>query len=366
MGETESLGPMSAEPLPLDPLQSELPSSPSRLAPSPSEPFPPQLEPLPPVAEELWTETPEADAPGAASEAEAPETLGEAPKETKTELQFLRRDSVLLDPGEYQLDVTLNYLVDESDSVYAEIEGSTLRISELRRRHRLLMLPLEFRLGIWQDTQAFINVPVGWSNSELAFLGTDEVDNAGGIGDISAGITRLLLERDEVFPDVLGTIAFSAPTGQSSVVTSLSTPGSSLGEGFWTATVDLTCIHTYDPVVVFYGLGYRHRFSNEFEGGIEVEPGNQATYRIGFGFAVNPRVTLSASFLGSYIAEDRVNDVRVPGGIREPMYLRFASTIVRDKDKPRTDGPPRTVEPFVRLGMTDEAIDSLIGVSWTR
>jgi len=273
---------------------------------------------------------------------------------------------VLLDPGEYQLDVTLNYLVDESDFVFAEIEGDALRIGEARRRHRLLLLPLEFRLGIWQDTQAFVNVPFGWSNSELAFLGTDEYANAGGIGDVSAGITRVLLEKDEIFPDVLGTLAFSAPTGQASVITSLSTPGSSLGEGFWSLTMDLTCIHTYDPVVVFYGLGYRHRFPNEFEGGIKVDPGKQALYRIGFGFAVNPRVTLSASFLGSYIGDDRVNDVRVAGGIREPMYLRFASTIVRDKDRPRTDGPPRTVEPFVRLGMTDEAVDALIGVSWTR
>jgi hypothetical protein len=298
--------------------------------------------------------------------AEAPEKFGEAPEETNTELQFLRRDSVLLDPGQYQIDVTCEYLVDESDSVLAEIDDGVVRIGEIRRRQRLLLVPLEFRLGICENAQVFVNVPFGWSNSELAFLGIDEYANAGGIGDVSAGLTKVLLERDEFFPDVLGTLAFSAPTGRASVVSSLSTPGSSLGEGFWSLTMDLTFIHTYDPVVVFYGFGYRHRFSNEFEGGVRVEAGNQASYRVGLGLAVNPRVTLSASFLGAYIGDDRVNDVRIGGSIREPMYLRLAATIVRDTGPCQTGGSPRTVEPFFRTGMTDEAVDALIGVSWTR
>ena len=311
-------------------------------------------------------ENPESRGSASSSEEEAPETLGEAPEETKTELQFLRRDSVLLDPGEYQIDVTCQYLVDEADFVVAEIEDDVLRIGEARRRQRLLLVPLEFRLGVCQDTQVFVNVPFGWSNAELSFLGRDEYSNVGGIGDVSAGITRVLLERDEIFPDVLGTLAFSAPTGRADIITSLSTPGSSLGEGFWTLAMDLTFIHTYDPVVVFYGFGYRHRFPNEFEGGIEVNPGKQALYRLGLGFAVNPRVTLSASFYGSYIGDDRINDVRVAGGIREPMYLRFAATIVRDKDQCGTARSKRTVEPFFRIGMTDEASDALVGVSWTR
>ena len=128
--------------------------------------------------------------------------------------------------------------------------------------------------------------------------------------------------------------------------------------------IDLTFIHTYDPVVLFYKFGYRHRFPNEFEGGFRVDPGKVAYYALGLGFAVNPRVTLSTSFTGQYIGDDRVNGVRVPTGVREPMYLRFAATIVRDKQN--RCGRPRTVEPFVSIGMTDWASDSWFGVSWTR
>jgi hypothetical protein len=239
-----------------------------------------------------------------------------------------------------------------------------LLVGEARQRQRLLLVPLELRLGLTPYTQAFVNVPFGWSNSEFAFLDYDEFSNTGGIGDVSAGLTHLILEGDEVLPDLLGTLAFSAPTGNSDIVSSLSTPGSTLGEGFWSLSADLTLIHTYDPVVLFYGGGYRHRFQNTFENDIEIDPGAQFYYRFGAGFAVNPRVTFSASFFGSFLAEDTVNDIEVEGGIREPMQLRLATTIVRDA-KPRGHRSVKTVEPYVDFGLTDESIDTMFGISWT-
>lgn len=290
--------------------------------------------------------------------------IGEAPEKTNTELQFLRQDSILLDPGDYQFDVTLQYLTDETDFALARIRDNVLLIGEAKHRQRLLLMPLELRIGLNRCTQAFVNVPFGWSDSEFAFAGEDEFANTGGIGDVSAGLTRLLITRDEHWPDVLATFAFSAATGHSDFVSAMSTPGSQLGEGFWSITAALTCIRTYDPVVVFWGVGYRHRFENTFAHGVTVDPGKQILYRLGVGFAVNPRVTLSAAFLGSYITEDVVNGVRLAGDIREPMQLRLAATISRNK-KSRTHKSMKTVEPFVAFGLTESAVDALFGVGWT-
>jgi hypothetical protein len=311
----------------------------------------------PPVAE---TEGP----PTQAASLDDKEKLGEAPPETHAELEFLRRQTVLLKPGDYQFDFTVQYSIDETDTVLAEIDGDVLRIGEVRARQRLLLVPLEFRLGVFEGTQLFVNVPFGWSNSEFDFGGTDTFSNSGGIGDVSAGYTKSIVEGNDICPEILGTFSFSAPTGKSDLVTSLSTPGSTLGEGFWTVSMGLTFIHTYDPMVLFYGFGYRHRFENSFDG-ISVQPGQQAFYRLGAGFAVNPRMTLSASFIGSYIGADRIEGVKIAGGIREPMQLRFASTIVQGRGEKR-HGSVRTVEPFVSFGLTEESIDSVIGVSWTR
>jgi hypothetical protein len=296
----------------------------------------------------------------------APESLGEAPEETNEPRQFLRRDSILLDPGEYQIDIKFQYLIDETDFTLVRVQDGLVQIGEARRRQRLMLVPVEFRLGINPVLQAFVNVPFGWANSELDFLGTDEYSNVGGIGDVSVGFTRQFVEGDEHFPDVLGTFAFSVPAGRSNVVTSLSTPGSSLGQGYWTATGALTMIHTHDPVVIFYGGGYRHRFERTFNGGITVDPGKIIFYRLGTGVAINSRVTFSAEFSGSYITEDVVEGVRVPGSIREPMQLRFATTISKDPKFQHHHRPVKTVEPFVTFGLTEDAIDSVFGISWTR
>ena len=98
-------------------------------------------------------------------------------------------------------------------------------------------------------------------------------------------------------------------------------------------------------------------------GRFAVDPGDQAFYRFGVGFAVNPKMTFSAAFRGAYVADNRVDKVRIPGSGREPMQLRLATTIVRDKKSYRNTA--RTVEPFVDFGLTEGAVDSIFGVGWT-
>lgn len=361
--------PASASPAPVYASAGQ-PTTPDWAANAAADPPPVQTQPqlpaepqaLPLQEETSGAEGAKGDATGATDEKQ---TLGEAPKETKTELQFLRRQSILLDPGEYQIDVTCQYLIDEADYALARIVGNTLQIGEAKRRQRLFLVPIELRVGIDTVTQAFVNLPVGWSNSEFSFGGQERMEETTGLGDISAGFTKLFVEKTESRPDVLGTFAFSAPTGEADFATSLWTPGSSLGSGYWSLTAALTFIRTYDPMVLFYGGGYSHRFEHTFDGGISVDPGEQIFLRMGAGFAVNPRVTLSASLTRSYLGADVVNGVQVPGGIREPTTIRLAATIAQGK-KAKGHDSVRTVEPFINFGITEDAIDSLIGISWTR
>lgn len=289
--------------------------------------------------------------------------IGRAPEESNAALQFLRDESVLLKPCERQMEVSLQYQIDESDFAAARLDGGLLVIDELRQRQRLLVMPLEFRMGLTPVTQGFVRVPFGWSNGEFTFAGEDQFSNSGGLGDVSAGLTREFWRGADGFPTILGSIVFSAPTGNSSLATSLTVPQSSLGEGFWTLSIAGTLIQTFDPVVIFYGAGYRHRFENNIDG-FDVQPGQQAFYRFGAGFAVSPRVTFSAAFSGSFLGRDTVNGVPIEGTIREPINLRLAVTIIRD-EKQRPYGTVRTVEPFVNFGLTEEAVDAAFGVSWT-
>ncbi len=280
------------------------------------------------------------------------EKLGEAPEDNT--LQFLRFQTVLLEPGEAQFDVGLLYTISEYG---LPLFLAPADVIDAQIRQRRLILPLELRYGLHRRMQAFVNVPFGWSNAELHFDGYDLFENAGGIGDVRAGITFLLKEGKDEGPDITATLAFSAPTGIDSFVASptlISQP--SLGDGFWTLSGDVLFINSIDPLVFFYGFGTRQGIERNFFG-VTFAPGQEYNYNFGMGFAVNERVTLSAAFIGAYITEIHANGRRIEGTIREPLSLRFSATIARKKKK--------LLEPFVEIGMTEDASAASFGLIQT-
>ncbi len=271
---------------------------------------------------------------------------------------------MLLQPGEFQFDVSFQYLDEKVDFLTIQQENGSVQIGDAERRQRLLLVPLQLRVGVFDYTQAFVNVPFGWANSEISSFGSDQSDNHGGIGDVSAGLVKQLIVGNQFYPDVLATLSFSAPTGDSSFETALATPGTVLGEGFWTTSAGLTFLQDYDPLVLFYGGGFRYRFQKKFDGLHKVDPGNQFFYRFGLGFAVNPNLTLSAAFNGSFVAEAEINGEDVGGSTQEPMQIRLAATINR-RQTSCSHASVKTIEPFVAFGLNDDAIDTLLGISWT-
>jgi hypothetical protein len=328
----------------------------------------PEEKPVaPPVVENLPIPQDQATVPPIPEDVK----LGEEPEEPVP--FFLRQESVLLDPGELQVDFTLLYLNDTSDGFLATVINNNLIIGEVERTQRLLLTPIEFRLGIRGDAQMFLNIPVGWSNSEVLFGGEDNFANTGGIGDISIGCTKQRIQGSNGSPDFLTTFGMTIPSGDSNLFSSFETPGSQLGTGHWALFSAATWIKNHDPVAFFYGFGSVYRFEHSFESGITVEPGLELIYRMGVGFAVNSNVTFSTTFQGSYIFDTTVEDVRIAGSYLEPMSIRLASTIARKPDKDcrkgcgciRCRSRAKLVEPFVNFGITEDANDAVFGISWT-
>ncbi|MGE4001648.1 MAG: hypothetical protein AB7I48_15650 [Planctomycetaceae bacterium] len=323
---------------------------------------PPPLRTVAPTAPQ--EEEPSATPPEAAP-ATSPDD-GPAPGEEieNSKLRFLRSQTVLLQPGEFQFDVSMQYVDDKFDYLTVQNTNGLTQIAETEQRQRLLLVPLQLRFGVCEFTQAFVNVPFGWADSEVSFLGADTHNDQGGIGDVSAGIVKQIIVGNDYYPSVLTTFAFSSPTGDQEFETVLAAPGSTLGEGFWSASAGLTFLQDYDPLVLFYGGGFRYRFQRKFDGLYQVDPGNQFYYRMGIGFAVNPNLTLSASYDGSFISEAEINGEDVGGSVREPMHIRLAATINR-RDLSCSHASVKTIEPFVAFGLNDDAIDTLLGISWT-
>jgi hypothetical protein len=289
---------------------------------------------------------------GDAEKKEDDQTYGQAP--TDNALQFLRDVDVLLKPGAWQADTGFVYTLFSNDFPLAVFDGGgqVIDVVEADVRRRLLYTPLAVRYGLRKNIQLFASLPAGFSNTQLSTLGISETRNVSGIGDLTAGASFHLLRGEELMPDVIGTLGFTAPTGKFDTPLFGLVPGSNLGQGFWALAGQLLFINRYDPVIVFYGAGYRHLFEREFDG-VLFAPGEQINYMMGVGFSVNDRVTLSSAFQGFYITNTFIDSVNVRGSNLEPMSMRFAITTVRNC---------KIIEPFVQIGVTDSAPRVNVGI----
>ena len=316
--------------------------------PAHSIPLTARLQPpaRPPTEPSELAEQAEAEAARPIGRESEPTTIGPAPVDNR--LQFLRQGTVLLSPGQWQFDYGISYALSENELPVITSED-TLAAARLRRRS--LLVPFALRLGVTPSIQAFVNAPVGWGQTEFAFSEFDATENVGGIGDVSGGVNFLLEPSHHGSPDIVLTVGFVAPTGDSTFGPSLS--GASLGNGFWSVFSDLRFIQSYDPVVVFWGAGYRFQFQRSFSG-VEVDPGDEITYQMGVGLAINQRITLSTAFFGSVITESKVNGLGVPKSTLEPMRLRLALTTVTSNKK--------ILEPFVTFGLTPDATNAEVGL----
>jgi hypothetical protein len=282
---------------------------------------------------------------------------GEKPQDFSQ--QFLREESVLLRAGQWQFDTGLNYTVFDHNYTNLALVGGTITAVDSRITRRLLMAPLDARYGITDCLQGFVDVPFGWSNTENSYPGFDDFTNAGGIGDVNAGVSWLVHKSSgcSCDPDVIASFGVTAPTANVNPLQGIiEPPNTLLGQGFWFGYWNVTFVHTVDPIILFYGFGSRHGLSTEYQG-FNIAPGAQYFYRAGMGFAVNERITLSSALTGSYVTDPYLNGVRVAGLAYEPISLRFAATIARPCH--------RLCEPFVEIGLTDDAPNARVGVTFT-
>ncbi|MGD9724692.1 MAG: hypothetical protein AB7O59_20660 [Pirellulales bacterium] len=309
-------------------------------------------EPVPPPPDEPV----EPGKPSATRKADGePQTFGQAP--VSNALQFLREQDVLLEPGDWQFDTGFAYTLFDDDFPFAVLDGggNVVGVIQGHIRDRLIYTPLAVRYGWSTNVQLFAALPTGISATQFSVIGDSVTQTTGGIGDLTAGAQLHLLCGEETFPDVVATLAVTAPTGDFNAPVGSVIPGAALGQGFWAFGAQLLFINRYDPVIAFYGVGYRHLFEREFDQ-VLFAPGEQFSYQFGVGFAPNDRVTLSTTFFGFFISNALADRTQILGSNVEPMSLRFAATIVRHE---------HIVEPFVQVGMTDFAPAASFGVTFT-
>ena len=302
-----------------------------------------------------------ANANSAGGNAESPETqtLGEAPEDQSE--TFLRQEAVLMKRGSWEVDWGLYYAQSE-DSRPILVQGSSGTTAvDLNTTRRSLIAPMSFRYGAADRIQLLATVPVGWSNTQVAFPGFDDFDNIVGVGDVTVGFSGLLRKGKGGRPDIIVSFSSTAPTANPDfpVLTTLASTAA-LGTGHWGFTTRALFIQKVDPIVVFYGFGYRQLlgadfFSESFGRRILIEPGAEGNFQFGVGFAASSKVNLNASVTGAYVADTFRDGVAVEGTARQQTTLRFSSTIRR---------PDQVVEPFIQFN-ANGTTTTVVGITWT-
>jgi hypothetical protein len=227
---------------------------------------------------------------GDASEPNTPlASLGPKPEEEEDlRTVFLRNASVILSPGTWDLEVGLDYRRGKTEAV-----GDT----ELTRQ---LRMPMTARFGIVEGWEGAISVPLIYSYRESYDVMTFDADSDDemGLGDLTGGVSFQLMEEQPSWPEMIGTVQVRAPTGEDPYRGRGNEPP--LGSGHWAVGTSLQFVRTADPLILFWGIGYFHRFS-ERSAGLKYEPGEGVEYNMGLGFSVNDDVSLSGRFAGVFV-----------------------------------------------------------------
>ena len=264
---------------------------------------------------------------------------------------FLRTQTPLLKQGQWQFDLGVTYSINEV-RFPALLPGPIL--TEDRYQLRDLDSLLGFRYGVNERLQWFGSTRVGWQSTEVT-NGLNLLRNdAGGIGDLVTGFNYLLRKETECVPSIITSFTTTAPTGNPRSPRNLADAG--LGLGAWTLTSDVLFVKSLDPVVLFWGAGYRYVLEDNFQGD-NVKIGDAIQYNFGAGFGVNENVTLSSALLGSYLLDTKIDSQRLLGTAGDAISIRVAATISRNR---------KIIEPFITFGITQRAPDASLGIIWTR
>lgn len=265
------------------------------------------------------------------------DTLGE---ESKPDLgpEFLRQSTVLLQPGDFQMEFALSYARDQF----------------VNQRTRQGSFVTALRFGLPLRMEGFLNLPVIYRTNEFFEAdGTVDKHERTGIGDTSGGLNIVLAREGLKRPEFVLLLGFRAPTGEEPDFTNPREV--SLGVGRWSGTLGLNMVRSYDPAVVFGGFSYEYVAPKTLDE-VELEGASRFTYNFGLGFAINSQLTLSGRFIGVYQTELSFNEETIEGSDLEPMNLRFSSTYRFSKRQ--------YLEPSVRFGLNDEAIDTIVNLSY--
>lgn len=251
---------------------------------------------------------------------------------------FLRDQKVLFLQGEIEFELSV---VNTTDTQINARLGPAI-VPEFQFRSTTASLLVRYALT--DDLEVNLFLPAVTSERDYDFLFLNPVpgledDKASGLGDVRLGLRYQLLRERGGAPDMALSLEYKTDTGDEGI-----------GTNDDSVSLKSTFVKTIDPVVFFAEFGYNHTFENE-----DVDAGNELFMQLGTGFSVNDRVSFNAQYIARSVGKTEVAGAEVNGSERDIANLQFGVTTQLTKDV--------FLEPFLSVGLTEDAADVSIGLS---
>ncbi len=176
----------------------------------------------------------------------------------------------------------------------------------------------------------------------------------GGLGDITAGVSIHLLQEGEWLPDVIWTTSLKSDTGTSPF--DVDSGSLATGTGFWGLRSGFTLLKVSDPAVLFLSAGYfYHHKSDDVRGFDKVDPPDSVDLGMGMAYALNPFLSITTRFAGSFTEKTQVNGLEIDGSDSVSAALGLGVTYAISN---RT-----SLDISAEFGLTEDAPDFTLRVS---
>ena len=248
---------------------------------------------------------------------------------------FLRQEKVFISRGELLVEFGTIYTTDTS----SDLVSSSGELISARRRARFVDTSVVVRYGLWDGLEADLRVPFVHAEQELDFGSSRTREEDTGIGDVSGSLRYQLTGERGAWPAVVLDVGAKSRTAGDTI----------RGSGHWSAGGGVTAVKTIDPVAIFGRVGYTATIERD-----DRDPGDIIEYRLGMGYSLNDRVSVSMQLAGAVVGRFERGGRDVQGSSREIMTLIFATTVLATKRL--------FVEPTVGVGLTDDTADAFVGL----
>jgi hypothetical protein len=235
---------------------------------------------------------------------------------------YLIGNSILLEPGEWQLTTSLGYTMWES-SFYKDTQ------------HRTFSFSLGVDVGILPGLEGWINLPLGYNHrQDITVYGIKHNNDRLGLMDISGGLNYQLMAETDTWPELVLVLSGTVPTGKESYSTSiyvLDDCPTSLGSGHWGTSVGLNFTKASDPAVIYGGIGVNYLWPAEYDD-VTYKPGIGFRGHLGVGFALNNKLSFNTRIGFSYRDDMKTNDYTIDGSNAESwdIALGFSYRMFKD------------------------------------